>query len=103
MTFRLMSQNQRWLQHNTSRNCFVSPSFSSPLLCPSSACPTTPRSIIIIDDTPFGSPTPPPSTPTLVPSPDLPPIYAENPATSSHSYDDARQEFTNLRPTLMIP
>ncbi|MBW0516581.1 hypothetical protein O181_056296 [Austropuccinia psidii MF-1] len=41
---------------------------------------------------------------------DPPPIAAENPTTSSplvpsssHSYDDAFQEFTDLRPTLMIP
>ncbi|MBW0487971.1 hypothetical protein O181_027686 [Austropuccinia psidii MF-1] len=55
------------------------------------ACPPTPRSIIIIDNTPIRSPPPiPPSTPTLVPS-------------SLHSNDDARQEFTDLRPTLMIP
>ncbi|MBW0494716.1 hypothetical protein O181_034431 [Austropuccinia psidii MF-1] len=66
--------------------------------------PATPRSIIIIENTPVRSPTPPPSTPvpppsteTLVPSPDLPPISAKNPTTSSsHSYNDARQEFTNL-------
>ncbi|MBW0512500.1 hypothetical protein O181_052215 [Austropuccinia psidii MF-1] len=61
------------------------------------ACPATPRSLIIINDTPIGSPppisptptpppstpVPPPSTPTLVPSPDLPPIGAENPTASS--------------------
>ncbi|MBW0541419.1 hypothetical protein O181_081134 [Austropuccinia psidii MF-1] len=40
------------------------------------ACPTTPRSVIIIDNMPVGSP---------------------------HSHNDARQEFTDLRPTLMIP
>ncbi|MBW0539518.1 hypothetical protein O181_079233 [Austropuccinia psidii MF-1] len=63
------------------------------------ACAATPRSIIIIADTPVGSPTPPPSTPT----PDLPPIAFENPTissplvpSSSHSYNDAFQEFTNL-------
>ncbi|MBW0588640.1 hypothetical protein O181_128355, partial [Austropuccinia psidii MF-1] len=47
--------------------------------------PATPCSIIIIHNTP-----------------DLPPIAPENP-TSSHSHNDARQEFTDLRPTLMIP
>ncbi|MBW0539588.1 hypothetical protein O181_079303, partial [Austropuccinia psidii MF-1] len=52
------------------------------------ACPATPRSIIIIDGMPVGSSSVPPRTP--VPS-------------SPHSYDDACQEFTNLRPTLMIP
>ncbi|MBW0574887.1 hypothetical protein O181_114602 [Austropuccinia psidii MF-1] len=81
------------------------------------ACPTTPRLIIIIGNTPVGSPppispapTPPPSTPTPVPSRDLPPIAAKNPTapsplvpSSSHSYNEACQEFTNLRPTLMIP
>ncbi|MBW0553677.1 hypothetical protein O181_093392 [Austropuccinia psidii MF-1] len=54
--------------------------------------------------------TPPPSTPTPVPSLDLPCIAAKNPTasslvvpSSSHSYNDACQEFTDLRPTLMIP
>ncbi|MBW0517930.1 hypothetical protein O181_057645 [Austropuccinia psidii MF-1] len=46
------------------------------------AFPATPRSIIIIDDTPIGSP----------------PVQSP-----SHSHNDTRQEFTNLRPTLMIP
>ncbi|MBW0533130.1 hypothetical protein O181_072845 [Austropuccinia psidii MF-1] len=110
-TLQLMSQNQRWLQHNPWRNHLVGPNFtfltllnfSSPLLRPSPVCPATPRLIIIIDDTPIGSPTPPPS-------PDLPPIAAENPTassplvpSSSHSYNDAFQKFTNLQPTLMIP
>ncbi|MBW0534412.1 hypothetical protein O181_074127 [Austropuccinia psidii MF-1] len=42
------------------------------------ACPATPRLVIIINDTPVGCP-----TPTPVPSPDLPPIAAENPTASS--------------------
>ncbi|MBW0582568.1 hypothetical protein O181_122283 [Austropuccinia psidii MF-1] len=76
------------------------------------ARPGTPHSIIVIEDTPVGSPPPPPpsSSPTPQPSPDLPPIAAENPTpssppvpSSSHSYDDACQEFTDLRPILMIP
>ncbi|MBW0570356.1 hypothetical protein O181_110071 [Austropuccinia psidii MF-1] len=54
-TLRLVSQNQRWLQHNPWRNQLVSPNFSSPLLCPSSAHPATPLSVIIIDDTPVKS------------------------------------------------
>ncbi|MBW0567499.1 hypothetical protein O181_107214 [Austropuccinia psidii MF-1] len=69
-------------------------------------CPATPCLIIIIDDMPVGSPHPP----TPVPSPELPPIAPENPTSSSppvpsssHSHDDACQEFTDLRPTLMIP
>ncbi|MBW0521631.1 hypothetical protein O181_061346 [Austropuccinia psidii MF-1] len=52
------------------------------------------------------SPTPPPSTPT----PDLPPIAAKKPTassppvpSSSHSYNDARQEVMDLKPKLMIP
>ncbi|MBW0547670.1 hypothetical protein O181_087385 [Austropuccinia psidii MF-1] len=57
-TLKFVSQNQRWLQHNPWRNRLVSPKFSSPLLSPSPACPATPRSIIIIDDTPVGSPLP---------------------------------------------
>ncbi|MBW0548200.1 hypothetical protein O181_087915 [Austropuccinia psidii MF-1] len=111
-TIRLVSQNLRWLLRKPQRNLLVSHhfsfftllNFSSPLLRPSPARPATPRSIIIIDDTPVGSP--PPTTP----SPDIPPIDAENPTassppvpSSSHSYDDARQEFTDLRPILMIP
>ncbi|MBW0540621.1 hypothetical protein O181_080336 [Austropuccinia psidii MF-1] len=67
----------------------------------------TPRLVIIIDNTPVGSP---PTPPLSTPSPDLPPIAAENPTvssplvpSSSHSYNDALQEFTDLRPTLMIP
>ncbi|MBW0562147.1 hypothetical protein O181_101862 [Austropuccinia psidii MF-1] len=59
-TFRLMSQNQRWQQHNPWRNHLVSPNFYSPLLFPSPACPTTPCLAIIIDNMPFGSPTPVP-------------------------------------------
>ncbi|MBW0525275.1 hypothetical protein O181_064990 [Austropuccinia psidii MF-1] len=81
-TFRLVSQNQRWLQHNPWKNHLVSPNFtfltlpkfSSPLLCPSPARPTTPPSIIIIDNTPVGSP-PPISPSTNVPPPSqLPPL-----------------------------
>ncbi|MBW0520755.1 hypothetical protein O181_060470 [Austropuccinia psidii MF-1] len=41
------------------------------------ACPTPPHSVITINDTPVGS--------------------------SPHSHDDTCQEFTNLRPTLIIP
>ncbi|MBW0529480.1 hypothetical protein O181_069195 [Austropuccinia psidii MF-1] len=40
---------------------------------------------------------PPPSTPTPVPSPENPTSY------SPHSHNEAWQEFTDLRPTLMIP
>ncbi|MBW0587792.1 hypothetical protein O181_127507, partial [Austropuccinia psidii MF-1] len=59
-------------------------------------CPATPRSIIIIDDIPVGSPTLPPFTPV--------PIATKNPTpSSSHLYYDTCQEFTNLQPTLMIP
>ncbi|MBW0475075.1 hypothetical protein O181_014790 [Austropuccinia psidii MF-1] len=63
--------------------------------------PTPPHSVIIINNTPIGSPpspcVPSPSTPTLVPSP-------ENPTASSpHSHNEAHQEFTHLKPTLMIP
>ncbi|MBW0497647.1 hypothetical protein O181_037362 [Austropuccinia psidii MF-1] len=90
----------------------LSPSSKPPEDVPTS-CPATPRSIIIIDDTPIRSHPPispsltsPPSTPTL----DLPPISPESSTTSSplvpsssHSYDDAFQEFIDLRPTLMIP
>ncbi|MBW0466532.1 hypothetical protein O181_006247 [Austropuccinia psidii MF-1] len=40
---------------------------------------------------------PPPSTPTPVPSPEIPA------ASSPHSHDEAWQEFMDLRWTLMIP
>ncbi|MBW0469979.1 hypothetical protein O181_009694 [Austropuccinia psidii MF-1] len=75
------------------------------------ACPITPPSIIIIDDMPVEYPPPlPPSTPTAVPSLEIPPIATKNPTSSSppmpsspQSHDEAWQEFTNLHPTLMIP
>ncbi|MBW0523464.1 hypothetical protein O181_063179, partial [Austropuccinia psidii MF-1] len=79
--------------------------FNSSQLFLSRACPATPRSVIIINNMPIQSPlTPPPSTPT----PDLPPIAAENPIasppvpSSSHSYHHACQEFTDLQPITMI-
>ncbi|MBW0515908.1 hypothetical protein O181_055623 [Austropuccinia psidii MF-1] len=54
------------------------------------ACPTTPPSIILIDNMPIGSPLPNSATfPLWDPSP--------------HSHNDTRQEFTGLQPTLMIP
>ncbi|MBW0517068.1 hypothetical protein O181_056783 [Austropuccinia psidii MF-1] len=56
------------------------------------ACPTTPCLVIIINDMPIGSPLP---LPLRLRTPPVP--------SSSHSYDDACQEFTNLRPTLIIP
>ncbi|MBW0513817.1 hypothetical protein O181_053532 [Austropuccinia psidii MF-1] len=72
------------------------------------ACPATPHSKIIIDDMPVGSSLPLPHLPILFPR--FPPSSPENPNTSSslvqspsHSHYEARQEFTNLRPTLMIP
>ncbi|MBW0470980.1 hypothetical protein O181_010695 [Austropuccinia psidii MF-1] len=55
---------------------------------------------------PFGTP----STPTPVPSPEIPPIASENPTASSPpapssplSHNEAWQELTNLCPNLMIP
>ncbi|MBW0483099.1 hypothetical protein O181_022814 [Austropuccinia psidii MF-1] len=51
--------------------------FSSPLLWPSPACPATPASVIIINNTPVRYP--PPSTPT----PEIPLISPKNPTTSS--------------------
>ncbi|MBW0513789.1 hypothetical protein O181_053504 [Austropuccinia psidii MF-1] len=54
------------------------------------AHPTTPRSVIIIDNMPIGSPTPPPSPPVTPP-------FSPTPVPSSpHSHDDACQEFTNF-------
>ncbi|MBW0570378.1 hypothetical protein O181_110093 [Austropuccinia psidii MF-1] len=61
------------------------------------ACPATPCSIIIIDDIPVGSTTP---LPWFLPQRSLP--YPLAP-TSPQSHDEAWQEFTDLRPTLMIP
>ncbi|MBW0557901.1 hypothetical protein O181_097616 [Austropuccinia psidii MF-1] len=65
------------------------------------AGPTPPHSVIIINDAPIGSPPPlSPSTPT----PEIPPISPKNlTASSPYSHDEACQEFTDLRPTLMIP
>ncbi|MBW0469213.1 hypothetical protein O181_008928 [Austropuccinia psidii MF-1] len=51
-------------------------------------CPATPCLVLIIDNTPFRSLTLPPSTPTPVPVPDLPPIAAENPNASSPRCQD---------------
>ncbi|MBW0538926.1 hypothetical protein O181_078641 [Austropuccinia psidii MF-1] len=60
------------------------------------SCPTPPHSIIIIDDTPVGSPLPNPTTFPLC-SPSLP-------VTSSpHSHNEACREFTDLKPTLITP
>ncbi|MBW0543675.1 hypothetical protein O181_083390 [Austropuccinia psidii MF-1] len=68
---------------------------------------TTPPSVIIINDTPIGSP--PPSTSAVVTSLEIPPIAAHNTTASSpaaqsspQSEDEAQQEFTDLCPTLMI-
>ncbi|MBW0490147.1 hypothetical protein O181_029862 [Austropuccinia psidii MF-1] len=54
------------------------------------ACPATPCSVIIINDTPVRSPLPDSATFPLLPS-------------SPHSQNDACQEFPDLRLTLMIP
>ncbi|MBW0537756.1 hypothetical protein O181_077471 [Austropuccinia psidii MF-1] len=72
------------------------------------ARPATPRSIIIINNTPVGSPlllTRLAHLPLLFPpqcprEPQRLPPPVQRP---SHSNDEALQEFTNLRPTLMIP
>ncbi|MBW0484005.1 hypothetical protein O181_023720 [Austropuccinia psidii MF-1] len=89
-TLRLVSLNLRWLQHNQWRNLLVStffyfflvPKFPSPLLQPSPACPATPALVIC----------------------PLAPQVPKNPTASSpHSHDEAFQEFTNLKLTLMIP
>ncbi|MBW0478076.1 hypothetical protein O181_017791 [Austropuccinia psidii MF-1] len=64
----------------------------SPLLHPSPACHTTPTPIIIIDNTPIGSPLPVSSNCLLPPVP-----------SSLHSHDEAQQELTDWQPTLMIP
>ncbi|MBW0527342.1 hypothetical protein O181_067057 [Austropuccinia psidii MF-1] len=45
--------------------CFSVPNFPSPLLQPSAACLATPASVIIIDNTPVGSP--PPLLPWFLP------------------------------------
>ncbi|MBW0560121.1 hypothetical protein O181_099836 [Austropuccinia psidii MF-1] len=90
-TLQLVSLNLRWLRRNPQRNLLVSPhfsfftllNFSSPLLFPSPAFPATPASVIIINNTPVGSPLP------LAPR-------------SPHSHIDARQEAMALQPTLII-
>ncbi|MBW0509250.1 hypothetical protein O181_048965 [Austropuccinia psidii MF-1] len=71
------------------------------------ACPTTPRSIIIINNIPSDPPSAfsfPLCDPYLHSYPGSLPVPLRNPVPRSpHSHDDACQEFTNLRPTLMIP
>ncbi|MBW0531894.1 hypothetical protein O181_071609 [Austropuccinia psidii MF-1] len=62
--------------------------FSSPCLQTSPDCPTPPHSVITINNAPVRSPSYSPENPT---------------ASSPHSHDEARQEFTNLPLTLMIP
>ncbi|MBW0498012.1 hypothetical protein O181_037727 [Austropuccinia psidii MF-1] len=57
------------------------------------ARPATPHSIIIIDDTPIGSP--PSSFPTPPPSHPVPPSSSPGQSTS-HSHNDAGQEFNDL-------
>ncbi|MBW0507205.1 hypothetical protein O181_046920 [Austropuccinia psidii MF-1] len=58
------------------------------------AHPATPCSVIIIDDMPVRSLTPPPSPSVTSPSTPTP----ENPnASSPHSHNDACQEFTNFK------
>ncbi|MBW0510940.1 hypothetical protein O181_050655 [Austropuccinia psidii MF-1] len=63
---------------------------SKPLEDVLTSCPTSPHSVITITNMPAGSQLPPnaPKSPT---------------ASSHHSHDDACQEFTDLRLTLMIP
>ncbi|MBW0533288.1 hypothetical protein O181_073003 [Austropuccinia psidii MF-1] len=98
-TLQLMSQSQRWLQHSPWRKHLLVP------LLPAQSSSLTIHPL----DPPLPlllSPTPPPSTPVPSPStptPDLPTAFSPLVPSSSHSYDDAHQEFTNLRPTPMIP
>ncbi|MBW0485930.1 hypothetical protein O181_025645 [Austropuccinia psidii MF-1] len=95
---------------------FALPNFPSPLLQPSPACPTTPHSVIIIDDMPVVSFPPPPSSPIPNPSSLVPPLhyypsfFPRDPnrllplaPSTPHSHNEAWQEFTNLKLTLMIP
>ncbi|MBW0496222.1 hypothetical protein O181_035937 [Austropuccinia psidii MF-1] len=63
------------------------------------ACPSTPRSFIIINDTPIGTPTP-----------WCPPVASKNPmvpslpaSSSPHSSNEALQEFNDWSPMLMFP
>ncbi|MBW0476203.1 hypothetical protein O181_015918 [Austropuccinia psidii MF-1] len=93
--FQLVSLNLRWLRHNPWKNLFVwpnftfftHPSFSSPFHQPSSAFPNPLHSVIIIDDMPVRSPLPF-LLPLVFP---LPPT-----ASSTHSHDEACQEFSDL-------
>ncbi|MBW0489278.1 hypothetical protein O181_028993 [Austropuccinia psidii MF-1] len=88
--------NLRWLAQSPWRNLLVGPHYSSPLLCPSPARPAKPASVIIINNTPIGSPL---HSFTRDPS-----HFPKNPTTSSpQSHNEAWQEFTSLQPTLMIP
>ncbi|MBW0543011.1 hypothetical protein O181_082726 [Austropuccinia psidii MF-1] len=83
-TFQLASLNLTCLRRKPWRNLLLSPNVSSPFLQPSPAHPAPPP-IIIIDDMPIRS--------TLPPSTQPPP----------HSHNEACQELTDLRPTLMTP
>ncbi|MBW0487745.1 hypothetical protein O181_027460 [Austropuccinia psidii MF-1] len=66
------------------------------------AHPTPPHSIIIIGNTPVRSPLPDSTTfPSC--SPSLPSSTKNPTASSPHSHNESLQEFTGLRPTLMIP
>ncbi|MBW0530217.1 hypothetical protein O181_069932 [Austropuccinia psidii MF-1] len=63
------------------------------------ARPTTPHSVIIINNTPVSSPLNLP-LPLLPWRFQLPPPLAPS---SPHSHNEAQQEFTDLQPTQMIP
>ncbi|MBW0544123.1 hypothetical protein O181_083838 [Austropuccinia psidii MF-1] len=126
-TIRLVSHNVRWLLRNPRRNLMVSHPFFlfDPyplfLIFSSTVSHSSRHSSLHTHHQRYAHRIPPspffftdsaifPSTPTPVPSPELPPIAPENPTSSSppvpsssHSHDDTRQEFTDLRPTLMIP
>ncbi|MBW0578614.1 hypothetical protein O181_118329 [Austropuccinia psidii MF-1] len=58
-------------------------------------------SIFVIDNTPIGSPTPPPSPCVPPPSLQVPPGTPVQ--SSSHSHNKACQEFSNLQSTFIIP
>ncbi|MBW0467099.1 hypothetical protein O181_006814 [Austropuccinia psidii MF-1] len=66
------------------------------------SCPATPTSIIIIDDTRVGSPLPP-LLHWFLPQRSLPAPPRTLAPSSPHSHNEAHQEFTDLKPTLMIP
>ncbi|MBW0577701.1 hypothetical protein O181_117416 [Austropuccinia psidii MF-1] len=106
-TFQLVSLNLRWLRHNPWRKLLVSPNFNIFLLLQTFPHPSFNHlQLVLLLPTPSISLMicllAPPSTPTRVPSQEIPTASSSLAQSSPHSHDEAWQELTDLRPTLMI-